>query len=563
MADIPGDGPDAALVRLVRHHGLRYSREFVNRSLLEHSQPSSLLALVEVAPKVGLKPTAARAEPEALDDLAVPSVVHFVAGSTGGFGVLESTTPEGLVVWDSVNGSRVVPRDTFVKHWSGVVVMVEPDRENAVPERGYLFRRLTEMMIGRVSSPSVIGGPGATGLRVSLAALIAVLLAFAVSEVPSDDRLAAASLIVLTILGAATSIVAAVSVGDARKPFAARICKRGKLIDCESVLTSPYSRIYGFPLSHFGIAFFGALLLTVAIGGSVGAPVWFGVRIAYLLTIPAALVLVGLQVVMRQLCTLCLTVHTVNVASVMIATTMLADYGWGGRTALVSIIAIASLAALLLLLVIPYALNGAELDAYARTQRQMMASPLASAAQVLTVPPLSDPPTACALTLNESGEHELVAFVHPGCSRCSVLVEEIPALVATGRVKVRLALAPKKDDAADLRLCAAVYAAGLALGPSAMLDAYRVAKRHFEKSSSDDPLAVVAVELGADASVLDAQRNVANSLAERAETFANRHLEGTPALFVDGRPFRGPTEHLLVLLERYPDVLAPVASTRA
>ena len=74
---IPNDGPETALGHAVRRLRVRHSRTFVARAVASHPQPTSLLALVEVARDLGLEVTAGRAEPSALADTTSPAIVHF------------------------------------------------------------------------------------------------------------------------------------------------------------------------------------------------------------------------------------------------------------------------------------------------------------------------------------------------------------------------------------------------------------------------------------------------------------------------------------------------------
>ena len=43
----------------------------------------------------------------------------------------------------------------------------------------------------------------------------------------------------------------------------------------------------------------------------------------------------------------------------------------------------------------------------------------------------------------------------------------------------------------------------------------------------------------------------------RAERFVDDHAEGTPAVFVDSRLYRGELSHLAFLLQEHPELLEP------
>src|SRR5690242_12165339 len=113
---IPTDGPESALERIARRLHLHYSNTYVARAVARHPQPSSLLALVEVAATLGLKVTPGRTEVSELAGIEGPAIVHF----DGGFGVLESVSDEGFKVWDSRRGAHVIDRERFLQFWSGI-----------------------------------------------------------------------------------------------------------------------------------------------------------------------------------------------------------------------------------------------------------------------------------------------------------------------------------------------------------------------------------------------------------------------------------------------------------
>ena len=131
---IPTDGPESALGRIARRLHLRYSNTFVARAVARHPQPSSLLALVEVASTLGLKVTPGRTEASELARIDGPAIVHF----DGGFGVLEGVSGDGFKVWDSRRGSHVIERERFLEFWSGIVVLVERDEEARGREEGFV-----------------------------------------------------------------------------------------------------------------------------------------------------------------------------------------------------------------------------------------------------------------------------------------------------------------------------------------------------------------------------------------------------------------------------------------
>ncbi|HZI15897.1 MAG TPA: cysteine peptidase family C39 domain-containing protein, partial [Myxococcus sp.] len=162
-ASLPSDGPALALAEAARRRGLRYSRAHVRGLVERHPQAGSLLALVEVAPMLGLEPTAGQGDLEALDALEpgeLPAVLHFARDGEQGFGLLEAVLPGGTAfrVWDSVSGARVLPRGELASLWSGVVVFLEPKGKGA-PEPGGWHRLAREWALERWRPRTGLVGP--------------------------------------------------------------------------------------------------------------------------------------------------------------------------------------------------------------------------------------------------------------------------------------------------------------------------------------------------------------------------------------------------------------------
>ena len=560
---IPTDGPETVLGQAARRLGLRYSRTFVARAVASHRQPSSLLALVEVAKSLGIETTAGQTEAAELERVTGPAIVHFAGPGGGGFGVLEAVTADGFEVWDSLRGRHLIARADFLASWSGIVALLERG-DRGVDEPGYLKNRLTEVVFSGYEPPALVGNRSAVRLRILFGALVAVLLALAVAGVPSSDRIAAGVIALLSAAGLGVTILTGVSIGAQDSSLSDRICARGKFVDCHSVLASRYSRVFGISLSDIGIAFFGGIVLmlaTTAVVASTG--VWAAVTLLYVATIPWALALIGVQVAMRQLCTLCLAVHAVNVSAAIVSWSALRPARWDAGDAGAALLLWGLFFCLLLFLAIPYFRKHQGLRILAGKHRRISGSPFASLADVLTEPPAETSPSEAAVAVpGAAAEHELTVFVHPSCGKCDPVLQQVRALGQSGLVRTFVGVAPKDEDEGDRRGCAAVVAVGIAEGGQRIFDAYAAAKANLGAVMRGEPVHALAAALDAGEEQVAAAMEDAARRARVAEEIVDRHAEGTPALFLDGRLFRGELTHLAFLLEEHPDLLAPLSAGR-
>lgn len=552
LASLPSDGPALALAEAARRRGLRYSRAHVRGLVERHPQAGSLLALVEVAPALGLKPTAGQGDLETLDALEpgeLPAVLHFAAHGEQGFGLLEAVLPGGTAfrVWDSLAGTRVLPREALASLWSGVVVFLEPQGQGT-PEPGGWHRRAREWLLERWRPRTGLVGPsGSPWVRWGLGALLVALVALAVLAQPPDLRWRAGAVAGLTALGLAAALTAAAWTRGAK---AVGLCGTGGHLDCDSVLLSDWAHVGGVPLSGLGTAFFGASLLAqaaAALGGS-PAPLWLA-GAAFLAALPVSLGLVAVQVVMKRYCTLCMTVHAVDVAGAALFLFGVWPVLPGPPPGLVP-------AALLWLLLfgvllaagVPTLLrNDSEGEAVARAHARLLRSPLATLAQLQAQPvvPVDAGAVGAPLGVAEA-RHTLVALVHPSCHACGPVVDALPGVLAAhpGVLRAVVGVVPRTDDPRDAVLCEVLAAAGAAWGGDVLLQLYRVVKADFTRwLEAKDVAAELSAVAGLDAAALARQKDVGRAWVREAGGL-KAHARGLPALFLDGRPCEAPLAHL-------------------
>ncbi|HEX2295391.1 MAG TPA: vitamin K epoxide reductase family protein [Actinomycetota bacterium] len=557
---VPGDDPGVVLFRLARRMRLPYSSRFVSNAVAMHPQPQSLLSIVQVAPHLGMRVTAARVEPEGLDDLRLPAVVHFSAGN-GGFGVLERVGPREVVLWDGRHGRRSVPRDAFLGAWSGIVALAERDDSQRKTEPGYRKQRFVEVLGGGFVRPDLAAPPrGRLLAAVTAAVLQGVVLAAALGK-PAETRIPAVVVVLIALAGARlTAILSNATAGMNANPNVPG-CPRGKLVNCESVLNSPYSKVRGIPMSDFGTSFFGAVVLlaaTAAVEPERDGP-WAAIAIAFLAAAPVAVLLIGVQVAMRKLCTMCLAVHALVLGGAAASWTFL-DEPWRGGDLAAALALMAVFYSLVLFALIPFFTRERRTREILETQNRVAGSPFATLAFLTTGTPAPLSGAACGIRLpGPESQHELVLFAHPNCKQCSQLIPEVSALAQSGATEVYVTILPRYPDGPEPGVCEAVLAAGRAAGPAAFLRAFYFAKSRFLALMDGDAAAEISGELGTTPEAIEAERDAARAMIAHTESVADGRIDGTPAMFFDARlyPYNIPVAHLEVLLRRHSQLLPP------
>lgn len=554
---VPADDPAAVLFRLVRRAKLPYSNRFVSNAVASHPQPQSLLSLVQVAPHLGLSVTAAKVEPAGLDDLHLPAVVHFATGG-GGFGVLESVTPGHVELWDSRNGRRRVDRTAFLQAWSGIVALAQNDDSQRKTEPGARKQRMIEALGGGIARPDLAGKPEGPVLAAVTAALIGILVVAAVAGHSASTRWAAALLVALSLAGAGIGAVLSYATAGMTANVNVPGCPRGKLVNCESVLNSVYSKVRGIPMSDFGTSFFTAALLVVATAAAFpsGAVPWTALGYAYFAAVPAALLLVGAQFAMRKFCTMCLVVHGLVVAGAAVSSTFAGEAGPG--EVLRALLLFAFYFSIVLFAAIPFFTRARRTRQMIETQHRVSGSPFATLAHLSTETPAPLRGPECGVRLpGPPSPHELVLFAHPTCKQCSHEIKEVAGLAAAGMSEVYVTLLPRYPEGDERRVCEAILAAGLAGGPQTFLGAFFYAKNRFMALMEEDFVAQIAGETSLERDAIESRIETARKMIAHTDAVAEGRVDGTPAMFFDARlyPYAVPLDHLTLLLQKHSELL--------
>lgn len=545
---LSSDGPIAALTYLARSFGTRTAEQDIVRAVALHPKPSSIVALIDVATQIGLEPKPVKSSLEGLGSVTHPAVVHLAyEDGSGGFAVLEGFDGPDPRIWDSVGGTRTVPSATFAGAFSGIAVQFAPVEESGKPSA---LAWLTE------GERPDLRGRGSSVLRGSIGVLIALLVLRAIA-VNGHARLPLIAFVLLSVAGLVVTSYMTIVVATYQGPFSPGICRSRGLIDCTSVMTSRFAYIFGLPLSELGIAFYSSILLMVGIStNALVTPAAIGT--AFIAAAVAALVLIGVQVIMQRFCSLCLIVHLINVIAA--ATWLLADtpapFRW--YEVAFGLTAFALLFLLVLFVGIPYFTKSASLHRLESSFGRMASSPFASLAQLHSEAPVELDPRSMAIEIGEGSGNEITVFVHANCKQCGPVLRELLRLREALAMSVHVAFPPK--DEREVQLSATFLAVGLTHGPEMALQAFEAAKSDFV-AAVDEPVATLADRLSIDRASLNANLERAQRMAVATQDFARTHVEGTPAIFFNGRAYRGPISHLLTLLNGHADLLPPRAVT--
>lgn len=214
----------------------------------------TLRGLVDQAGRLGFMSRAARIEPEDLDKVALPAVLHWRRNH---FVVLRSLTRTGAVLHDPARGEVHITRDSLARGFTGVILELEPGQE-FVPGSAGRALRLRDL------------GAGVRGLRNAIFVVLGlslVLLAttFAVPfhvQLIVDDAVTRGDYSMVVVLGCAFAVLLFFQAGvEVFRGWALQATAYSALFQVVSGLVRHMTRL---PLSWFEARNVGDILSRVA-----------------------------------------------------------------------------------------------------------------------------------------------------------------------------------------------------------------------------------------------------------------------------------------------------------
>ncbi|MGH8031324.1 MAG: peptidase domain-containing ABC transporter [Luteimonas sp.] len=176
----------ACLVMIATYYGRRCDLATIRRQFPLSLNGTTLARLIEIAAAQGMQSRPLRLEPEDIDQLQLPCIVHW---DMEHYVVLWRITRRGAVIHDPVRGRRELSRAEFADHFTGVALEVQPavDFTTPPPSRRVGIFALTGRLVGL---KRVIVQIGALALLLELFTLIGPLFVQMVTDqvLPYDDH---------------------------------------------------------------------------------------------------------------------------------------------------------------------------------------------------------------------------------------------------------------------------------------------------------------------------------------------------------------------------------------
>jgi uncharacterized membrane protein len=283
---------DAVLIKLVRYYGLAISKESISAELAIHPDYPSLSAISGVLHFFNIGHNAYRIDKEQLKALPAPFVVQ--SRSNGGDFLFIADKTEKYVLASNENWEKhSMPYSDFERLFNGIILIVDEESLPSV-KSGVIVNTQ------RIKSPAI-----------ALAALLVILsLLLLNGNFVASLNLPLATLLILKLLGIAITILLLLNLINEGRTAPSRFCKANTSSDCNAVLSSNASRLFGW-LSWSEIGFFyfsGTFLALLSLHGSLGVMIML--MTMNILSLPYTFYSIYYQWrVARSWCVLCCTVQ--------------------------------------------------------------------------------------------------------------------------------------------------------------------------------------------------------------------------------------------------------------
>ena len=288
------------MIRFLRLLGVTINPSVVEDTLQHHHEYPSLLSFSDALTTWRIDNVMARIAKENLDQLPIPFLAHLLLPE------------DALVLVTSIDGSqvqflidekkRVQPVAEFLAKWSGIALLAEKTDK---------------------SGESILtGGEDREGVnRWTIPILVFSLLVLVLVSAISFRQVAALpafityiSLVLLHILGVAATWLMVWHSIDKDNAELQKFCSANANINCNSVLTSRYARLFSWlSWSDIGLMYFATGLLALIVAGLIRSVPLFSL-VAWLSVVPLPLVLLSVYFqwrVIRQWCLLCLCIQLI------------------------------------------------------------------------------------------------------------------------------------------------------------------------------------------------------------------------------------------------------------
>lgn len=501
--------------RLLEALQVRYTKAYVEDTLLSNADHPSLLAIADTLEKYNIETLAVKITIEKLKEVPLPCIVQIKDGNQEIFVLLTSISND--IISYVHNKNRIIPfsKAEFIKKWTGIALLVEITSETKEPEieKHLAVQRMRTFLM--------------VGILIVLLGWVAMTF-MDMEFTGTRETLFLSFYFLLKAIGILAGVLLLWFEVDGYNPTLQSFCSGGGKVNCNAVLNSKQSKLFNgaISLSVLGFSYFFSTLLIILFSGFSGGSLALASYLS-LASLPAIVLSLYYQAaVIKQWCKFCIVVQAVLVLE--IAVVLFAGYNQNG----IAVETIPLLLALLLLPILvwswvkPLIEAKKETNIFKRGLKKIKNNPdvlfglLAKSRKIIT------PAQDLGISLvNKNTKYDVIKVCNPYCGPCAKAHPILEDLVQKGIINLQILFTSKAEDehmAKPVRHLLAIDAFGDGLKTQAALDDwYNAEPKDYNLFSNKYPLN----------GELAQQNHKITKMFDWCETMNITH---TPTLFING-----------------------------
>lgn len=293
------ENPVAVTIQFLKQLNVKVANTTVNETILNHPDYPSILSISDALNSFHVENVVIRSEPDKLQELPLP-LIAFTRAKGGSFVLVAEIKNENIFYADEGNKIKSKAVTDFLNEYKGVVLLAQANENSG--EKNFNEVRRKER-IQQLKIPAFV----ATGILLMASAIINS------SIINNSFAIAFSFLLLLKFVGFLVTSLLLWYEADKANPALQKICSGGGKTNCNAILNSKASKIFGLGWSEIGFFYFagGFLFLLKANTYQLTANLQF-IQLLNLIALPYIFFSIYYQWrVAKQWCPLCLTVQAI------------------------------------------------------------------------------------------------------------------------------------------------------------------------------------------------------------------------------------------------------------
>lgn len=275
------------------------TKSSIQKQLQEHPDYPSLLAVSDILKNVGINNAAFETKLDDLDNFPKHFIAEIKTATDTSYSIVTIIDANTIEYNNTPNNTAtIVSLDDFNKVFTGKVILAE---EPEVPLQEPNYKQLLREEKRK------------TATSVLMSSIIPLLVVVECIVVFSKYQLHALASIVYTLITLAGTIVGSLLLWyeiDKHNPVLQQICSGSKKTNCNAVLSSSASKIFGISWSVIGFTYFAGSLISLLVSGIYNSSMLFILSWLNILGLPYIIFSIYYQSrIAKQWCVLCLSVQ--------------------------------------------------------------------------------------------------------------------------------------------------------------------------------------------------------------------------------------------------------------